>query len=77
MVEEQHSEILAQLRIPALVAAGEHDMTDFRNAAEHLAEVLPLAEHVVIRGAGHLAPLEAPDEFRQLVFDFLRNGTAR
>jgi pimeloyl-ACP methyl ester carboxylesterase len=72
---EQHPEVLAELRIAALVAAGEDDMVDFRDAAEHLAEVLPLARHAVIRGAGHLAPLEAPGEFKRLLLDFLRNRT--
>jgi pimeloyl-ACP methyl ester carboxylesterase len=74
---EQHPEVLAELQIPALLAAGEDDMADFRDAAEQLAEALPLARHAVIRGAGHLAPLEAPGEFKQLLLDFLRNGTTR
>jgi pimeloyl-ACP methyl ester carboxylesterase len=74
---ERHPEILAELEIPALVAAGEHDMADFREAAVQLAAVLPLARHAVISGAGHLAPLEAPDEFRRLVLDLLRNRTPR
>jgi 3-oxoadipate enol-lactonase len=72
---EQHPEVLAGLQIPALLAAGEHDMADFRDAAEQLAEALPLARHTVIRGAGHLAPLEAPGEFKQLLLDFLHEGT--
>jgi pimeloyl-ACP methyl ester carboxylesterase len=74
---ERHPEVLTELRIPALLAAGENDMTDFRDAAEQLAEALPLAQHAVIRGAGHLAPLEAPDQFKQLVLDFLRNRVTR
>jgi 3-oxoadipate enol-lactonase len=55
--------------------AGEHDMVDFQHAAEQLAEALPLARHTVIKGAGHLAPLEAPDEFQPLLLEFLRDGT--
>jgi pimeloyl-ACP methyl ester carboxylesterase len=74
---EHHPEVLADLQIPALLAAGQHDMADFRDAAKQLAETLPLARHAVIRGAGHLAPLEAPGEFKQLLLDFLRNRTTR
>jgi 3-oxoadipate enol-lactonase len=48
---------------------------DFQHAAEQLAEALPLARHTVIKGAGHLAPLEAPDEFQPLLLEFLRDGT--
>jgi pimeloyl-ACP methyl ester carboxylesterase len=74
---EEHPELLAELQIPVLLAAGEDDMADFRDAAQELAEVLPLARHTVIRGAGHLAPLEAPGKFKRLLLDFLRNGTTR
>lgn len=70
---EEHPEVLAELQIPALLAAGEDDMADFRNSAEQLAAILPLARHKVIKGAGHLAPLEAPEEFKGLLLDFLRN----
>jgi pimeloyl-ACP methyl ester carboxylesterase len=74
---ERHPELLADLQIPALLAAGEHDMADFRDAAQQLAEALPLARHAAIPGAGHLAPLEAPGEFKQLLLDFLRNRTTQ
>ena len=33
---------------------------------------LPRAGHAVIEGAGHLAPLETPDAFRELLLAFLR-----
>jgi len=72
---EQHPELLAGLRIPALVAAGEYDMTDFRDAAERLADALPLARHTVIKGAGHLAPLESPGELHKLLLEFLHERT--
>jgi pimeloyl-ACP methyl ester carboxylesterase len=71
---EEHPELLAALAIPTLAAAGEHDMPDFRAGAEELVNVLPAGRLAVIRGAGHLAPLEAPDAFRQLLLDFLRTS---
>ena len=72
---EQHPEVLAELQIAALVAAGEDDLVDFRDAAEQLAEVLPLARHAVISGRWSPCPLEAPGEFKRLLLDFLRNRT--
>ena len=63
---------LERLDIPALVAAGELDMPDFRFGADELARRLRHARHVVIEGAGHLAPLERPEAFRDLLLGFLR-----
>jgi pimeloyl-ACP methyl ester carboxylesterase len=67
----QRPEALAGLSVPTLVAAGELDKRDFRQGAETLARTLPRARHAVIEGAGHLAPLEAPEAFRELVLAFL------
>lgn len=71
---EDRIEALAHLRVPALCAAGEHDMPDFLAAVEMLAATLPQARQEVIRGAGHLAPLETPAAFRELVLRFLDGG---
>lgn len=64
-------EVLTQLAISTLVLAGEHDMADFRDAARRLDGALPQARHLVVPGAGHLAPLETPEAFRALLLDFL------
>ncbi len=68
---EAHPERLRAVDVPALVTAGERDMPDFLWSARELAEALPQATHHVIAGAGHLAPLEAPDTVRRLLGDFL------
>jgi pimeloyl-ACP methyl ester carboxylesterase len=60
---EQQPDSLSQLNFPTLVAVGEHDFSDFRNAAQVMARTLPRARHAVIAGAGHLAPLETPEVF--------------
>ena len=62
---------LAELRMPALCAAGARDKQDFLGAAELLAQTLPNARHATIARAGHLAPLEQPAAFRRLLIDFL------
>jgi len=62
---------LARIEVPVLVAAGDRDMSDFREGAELLAHDIPGARAVLIEGAGHLAPLETPEAFRRLLGDFL------
>jgi 3-oxoadipate enol-lactonase len=63
---------LGEIRTPTLVAVGEHDRPDFRAIAERLARELPNSQLAVIEGAGHLPPLERPDETAALVRSFLR-----
>jgi pimeloyl-ACP methyl ester carboxylesterase len=70
---EANPDALEQLATPALVLVGEHDMPDFHAAAELLARQLR-ARHEVIPGARHLAPLEQPDRFRELLVSFLSLG---
>jgi pimeloyl-ACP methyl ester carboxylesterase len=69
---EQHPEALDRMRMPVLAAAGEGDMPDFKQGAEEIAGLVPNGEAVVIEGAGHLAPLEVPDRFSELLLGFLR-----
>ena len=69
---DEHPEALASIAVPALVAVGESDLEDFHKGAEALAQTLPQSRLVTIPGAGHLAPLEAPERFRELLLEFLR-----
>jgi pimeloyl-ACP methyl ester carboxylesterase len=71
---EQDPDAVGRLDVPALVAAGEHDKRDFLDAAELLARTLPRARHAVIEDAGHLAPLETPEAFRELLLGFLHDA---
>lgn len=68
---EQDPAALARIEVPALIAAGERDMSDFREGAAAMAAALPRAQSTLINNAGHLAPLETPDEFRRLLLEFL------
>ncbi len=65
-------DVLRGLEVPTLAAWGEHDMKDFEESAHELAAALPNAWEEEIRGAGHLAPMETPERFRELVLGFLR-----
>jgi pimeloyl-ACP methyl ester carboxylesterase len=68
---ERDPSALTRLSLPALVAVGELDMADFRAGAKSMAQAIPGARHAVIAGAGHLAPLEQPEAFRELLLGYL------
>ena len=60
---ERDPRLLSALQIPVLALAGEGDMPDFKLAVEQIAEEVPHARARILSHAGHLAPLETPDEF--------------
>ncbi len=62
---------LSRLAIPVLIAYGERDMSDFAAAGERLANALGGARLEIIAGAGHLAPMERPKPFNEMLLDFL------
>ena len=68
---DERLDSLAQLQVPALCAAGARDMPDFAQGAELLARTFPRARHASIAGTRHLAPIEQPRAFRELLLDFL------
>jgi pimeloyl-ACP methyl ester carboxylesterase len=63
---------LAAADVPALVVVGEEDALAPVEQARTMVEALPRGELVVIRGAGHLPPLETPQPFADAVAGFLR-----
>jgi pimeloyl-ACP methyl ester carboxylesterase len=67
---------LSRVDAPAMIAVGQWDMSDFHDSAGVLAAALPRASVAVIEGAGHLAPLERPDAFRELLLEFLAVAAA-
>jgi pimeloyl-ACP methyl ester carboxylesterase len=62
---------LARIVKPALVVNGEFDTLIRRRAGEALARALPIAERVVVPGAGHLPNLDAPRAYNDAVQAFL------
>jgi pimeloyl-ACP methyl ester carboxylesterase len=61
-VRSDSAEVLAGLAVPAVVVVGEEDGLTPPGAAHAMADVLPDAVLTVIPGAGHLSPLEVPQE---------------
>ena len=71
---ERDPEAISRLRMPVLALAGEADMPDFKQAIEEIAAAIPGARAEILAGAGHLAPLEAPDRFWEALREFLEAG---
>lgn len=68
---EEDPALLEAIGCAVLLAAGEEDMVDFKNAVQELGSKLPHATTALIAECGHLAPLEAPEQFRRLVLENL------
>jgi 3-oxoadipate enol-lactonase len=62
---------LPQIDCPALVMGGEHDAITPPHEMRRMAEAMPRASFVEIRGAGHMAPLENPAEVNAALGAFL------
>jgi len=63
--------ILGTIRVPTLVLVGSEDAVTPPAAAEEIHHGIPESRLVTIPGAGHLAPLEAPEAFYAAVGRFL------
>ncbi|MEX1224453.1 MAG: alpha/beta hydrolase, partial [Pirellulales bacterium] len=66
------SDILPQLDLPALVLVGSDDAISPPSEMRGIADVLPQAEFIEIAGAGHMCPMEKPDEVSAALREFLR-----
>lgn len=66
------AERLGEITAPTLVVVGEHDLEDFQAIADRLATEIPGARKLVLHGAGHLAPFEQPERFRERLLAFLQ-----
>jgi 3-oxoadipate enol-lactonase len=64
-------ERLGEIRAPALLLVGEHDVADIHATAARLARRLPRASATTIPGAAHLPSMERPADFDARVLAFL------
>jgi pimeloyl-ACP methyl ester carboxylesterase len=62
---------LNQLKAPLLVIVGEHDIPYILAAADYMVEKIPSARKVTIKDAAHLANMDHPEEFKQIISEFL------
>ena len=63
---------IENIRVPTLVIAGDEDKVYPTRIAREMAQRIPGAELVMMRGAGHLPNLERPGRFNEILLDFLK-----
>ncbi|QBD83094.1 alpha/beta fold hydrolase [Ktedonosporobacter rubrisoli] len=63
---------LSEIQVPTLIINGDLDTPGMLARAQHLATHIPKAQHVTIAGTAHLPSMEKPEEFLQIVMNFLR-----
>lgn len=66
---------LVNVRMPTLVITGSQDALTPIGDAEELAELIPHARLVELRGAAHGLMVESPNAFNSAVLDFLDHAT--
>jgi 3-oxoadipate enol-lactonase len=62
---------LAQIRVPTLLVAGEHDRNAPPAVMKKMADAITHSSFLEMKGVGHLQNLEAPEEFDGLLLNFL------
>ena len=72
--EADYRDVLPRIDVPTLLLHGERDVRSPLPVAQALADQIPRAELVVLRGAGHMCNLEDPDGFNAAVRSFVRAG---
>lgn len=63
---------VATIKVPTLVLDGEDEEIVQIDHAKALAKLIPNSELVLLKGVGHFAPYQKPDDFNNAVLAFLR-----
>lgn len=63
---------LGEIDIPAMVISGALDVVEFQEISSLLASNIKNATQVVMSGVAHLPSMEKPDEFNQIVSEFIK-----
>jgi pimeloyl-ACP methyl ester carboxylesterase len=68
------AERLKEIQKPVLILTGEKDHPDLHRRAKFLESEIKSSKAKIIKNAGHLINLEAPDEFNKLAREFIQNS---
>ena len=63
--------MLAHIGVPTLLIAGEHDRHAPPAVMKKMAAAIPFSTYIEMKGIGHLQNLEAPEDFDNLLLNFL------
>lgn len=72
LLEFDRRDNLPKLTLPTLLIAGEADLNAPPKVMEKMASFIPDARFELLSGLGHLAHLEDPERFNQVLANFLR-----
>ena len=64
-------EEVAEITVPTAIVLGEYDEAITRSHTDHMAEVIPGAELIILPEVSHFAMLQAPDEYTAAVRAFI------
>lgn len=70
-VEPPASTRLGEIKAPTLVIIGDQDVSEIQTTADILANGIPGARKVVMPNTAHVPNMEQPEQFNQIVLDFL------
>ncbi len=76
-VAQDRAAPIEKISVPTLVMAGEEDTVYPPELAREMARRIPGAELHMFERTGHLANLEQPDKFNQVVLDFITRSQER
>jgi len=68
--------LLTTVNAPSLVVVGEADAITPVNVSQEMEAALPDVRLVVVAGAGHMSPMEAPEEVNLALLDLVRRARA-
>ena len=64
---------LASIKVPTLVIVGDADAITPPDVAQSMAQKIPGAQLVTVRGAGHMSPMEQPEQVNRAMLGFLKS----
>ena len=66
---------LNEIKVPTLIIVGEYDIPDCHALAGAIQAGIQNSSRVIINNAGHIVPMEQPEEVNNMVLDFLKEST--
>jgi pimeloyl-ACP methyl ester carboxylesterase len=65
-------ERLSEIQSPTLLITGDKDVPLMFEIGDVIERKIPNIKRITMKGVSHLPPMENPEQFNQLVLDFLR-----
>ena len=63
---------LSEVEVPTMIINGNLDVIEFQKISSFMGKNIKSAKQVIMPGVAHLPNMESPDEFNQIVLDFVK-----